>query len=104
VRTKVRKIGTGYGVLIPKKNLDQLGARENDAILIRRIEKPVKDIRGILKQTNFKKFERGHKKGPRPLSSDRPRNAMEKKGEKSEEGKVVFDAYASVEYALDGSE
>ena len=61
LKTKVRKIGTGYGVLIPKKNLDRLGVKEHDTILIGRIEKPVKDIRGILKDTNFTRFEREHK-------------------------------------------
>ena len=60
LKTKLRKIGTGYGVLIPKKNLDELGVKENDTILIGRIEKPVKDIRGILKGTSLRKFERNH--------------------------------------------
>lgn len=60
LKTKVRKIGTGYGVLLPKKSLDELGVKENDTIIIRRIEKPVKDIRGILKGTTLRKFERDH--------------------------------------------
>jgi len=61
LETKIRKIGTGYGILIPKKTIDELGVRENDTIVIRRIEKPVKEIRGILKGTDFE-FKREHKK------------------------------------------
>ena len=59
LEAKVRRIGTGYGILIPKKKLEELDVRENDTILIRRIEKPVKDIRGILKYSGFS-FERTH--------------------------------------------
>jgi len=60
MEAKVRKIGTGYGILIPKKKIDQLGVKENDVILIKRIERPVSEIRGILKDVSFE-FEREHK-------------------------------------------
>jgi len=60
MEAKLRKIGTGYGILIPKKKIDQLGVRENDIILIKRIERPVSEIRGILKDTSFE-FDREHK-------------------------------------------
>jgi hypothetical protein len=62
LKTKVRRIGTGYGILIPKKKIKELGISENETIVIRRIEKPVKDIRGILKGGGFS-FERTHEEG-----------------------------------------
>jgi hypothetical protein len=55
----VRKIGTGYGILIPKKKIDELGVRENDIIVIKRMERSVSEIRGILKGKAFK-FVREH--------------------------------------------
>lgn len=57
---KVRRIGTGHGILIPKKRLTEIDAREGDMILVRRLEKPVRDVRGILAGTGFK-FKREHK-------------------------------------------
>ena len=51
---KVRRIGTGYGILIPKKKLEEIGAKEGDMIVIKRIEKPVEDIRGILKGSSIR--------------------------------------------------
>ena len=57
MEAKIRRIGTGYGILIPKKTIDELEVKENDVIVIKRIEKPVEDIRGLLKDTGFK-FER----------------------------------------------
>ncbi len=57
---KIRRIGTGYGILIPKKQLQEIRAKEGDLILIGKIEKPVKEIRGILKHTRYK-FEREHR-------------------------------------------
>jgi hypothetical protein len=60
LEAKLRKIGTGYGILIPKKKIDELGIKENDTIVIKRIERPVDDIRGILKGKAFE-FEREHR-------------------------------------------
>ncbi len=54
---KVRKIGTSLGVIIPKEKLEELAVKEGDTIIIRRIEKPVKEIRGILKGVDIR-FER----------------------------------------------
>ena len=54
MEAKVRKIGTGYGILIPKKKIDELGIKENDIIVIKRMERPASDIRGILKGKAFK--------------------------------------------------
>ena len=53
LKAKVRRIGTGYGILIPRKILDEVGAMEGDEIMVKRIEKPARDIRGILKGTRF---------------------------------------------------
>jgi len=52
--TKVRRIGTSLGVIIPKEKLDELGVGEGDTIIISRIEKPTKEIHGILKGRKFK--------------------------------------------------
>ncbi|MDV3292816.1 MAG: hypothetical protein LYZ70_00925 [Nitrososphaerales archaeon] len=57
---KVRRIGTGYGIPIPKKRLDEMGAGEGDAIILRRVERPAQEIRDILAGTGFK-FERDRK-------------------------------------------
>ena len=53
LEAKVRRIGTGYGILIPKRKLEEIGAKEGDVILVKRIEKPTRDIRGILKGSGF---------------------------------------------------
>jgi hypothetical protein len=57
IEAKVRKIGTGFGILIPKKTLEEVGAREGTIVIVKRIERPAKEIRGILKGSRFK-FER----------------------------------------------
>ncbi len=57
IEAKVRKIGTGLGILIPKKTLEAVGAREGTVVIVKRIERPVKEIRGILKGSRFR-FER----------------------------------------------
>ena len=49
IEAKVRRIGTGYGILIPKKTLEAIGASEGDVIVVKRIERPAKEIRGLLK-------------------------------------------------------
>ena len=59
LEAKVRRIGTGYGILIPKRKLEEIGAREGDRIVVKRIEKPVTDIRGLLKGSGFT-FARGN--------------------------------------------
>ena len=50
---KVRKIGTNLGVINPKGKLVELRVTEGDTLIIKKIEKPVKEIRGILKGTGF---------------------------------------------------
>jgi hypothetical protein len=57
IETKVRKIGTGYGILLPKKKLEEIGVGEGATVIIRRLERPVEEIRGILKGSSFR-FER----------------------------------------------
>ncbi|MGB9854645.1 MAG: hypothetical protein ACPLRY_07590 [Candidatus Bathyarchaeales archaeon] len=59
VKAKVRRIGTSLGIIIPKDKLEEMKIKEGDIIIIPRIEKPVKEIRGILKGTTFH-FEREH--------------------------------------------
>jgi len=57
LKAKIRKIGTSMGIIIPKEKLEELEVREGDTIIIPRIEKTVKEIRGTLKGTGFV-FER----------------------------------------------
>ncbi len=57
MEARVRKIGTSLGVIIPKEKLEELAVKEGDIIIIRRIEKPVEEIRGILKGVDIR-FER----------------------------------------------
>jgi len=57
IKARVRKIGTSMGIIIPKEKLEELSVREGDTVVIPRIEKNVKEIRGILKGTKFV-FER----------------------------------------------
>ena len=59
VKARVRRIGTSLGIIIPKEKLAEMKVKEGDIIIIPRIEKPVKEIRGILKGTVFH-FEREH--------------------------------------------
>jgi len=59
VKARVRRIGTSLGIIIPKDKLEEMKVKEGDIIIIPRIEKPVKEIRGILKGTTFH-FEREH--------------------------------------------
>ncbi|HEX7032899.1 MAG TPA: AbrB/MazE/SpoVT family DNA-binding domain-containing protein [Nitrososphaera sp.] len=58
LEVKVRKIGTSYGVIIPKEVLDSINAKEDDTLLIR-LEKAYipKDIKGWVPGL---KFEREH--------------------------------------------
>jgi len=44
-------------MLLPKKKLEEIGVSEGATIVIRRIERPAKEIRGILKGSAFR-FER----------------------------------------------
>ncbi|MEP0824714.1 MAG: hypothetical protein HRF40_04445, partial [Nitrososphaera sp.] len=47
LEAKVRKIGTSYGVIIPKKELDSLKAKEGDTLIIDiRPAKPIRDMLG----------------------------------------------------------
>ncbi len=57
IEAKVRKIGTGFGILIPKKKLEEIGAGEGAVIIVKRIERPAKEIRGILRDSRIR-FER----------------------------------------------
>lgn len=57
IEAKVRRIGTSLGIIIPKERLEELGVGEGDVIVIPRIEKPVKNVRGILRGRGFA-FER----------------------------------------------
>jgi len=57
IKARVRKIGTSMGIIIPKEKLEELSVREGDTVVVPRIEKNVKEIRGILKGTKFV-FER----------------------------------------------
>ena len=50
----MRSVGTGLGVLLPKKKLEEMGLREGDTIVITRIERPAKEIRGMLKGSGFR--------------------------------------------------
>lgn len=59
VKARVRRIGTSLGIIIPKDKLEEMKVKEGDIIIIPRIEKPVKEIRGVLKGTSFH-FEREH--------------------------------------------
>lgn len=60
LEAKVKRIGTGYGIQIPKKRLNEIGAGEGDVIILRRVERPAQEIRDMLAGTGFK-FERNHK-------------------------------------------
>lgn len=55
LEVKVRKIGTSYGVIIPKEVLDSMKVKEDDMLVIKDIEplKPVKDIRGMFPGLTF---------------------------------------------------
>lgn len=70
VQAKIRKIGTGYGILLPKRALDELDASEGDTIVIRRIEKPVNEIRGILRDYKID-LDREHEEEQRDHDFDR---------------------------------
>ena len=60
IAVKLRKVGTSLGVILPKDRLKELGVRDGDTIVIRRLEKPVPEIRGILKGKRLV-FEREHR-------------------------------------------
>lgn len=55
LQVKVRKIGTSYGVIIPKEVLDSMKVKEDDTLVIKDIEplRPVKDVRGMLPGLTF---------------------------------------------------
>lgn len=54
---KVRRIGTSYGVIIPKDHLEKLDIKEGDIILIKQIEpvKKVPDIKGMIPGLTFER-------------------------------------------------
>lgn len=60
IAVKVRRVGTSLGVILPKDKLSELGVREGDTVVIRRLEKPVPEVRGILKGKGLA-FEREHR-------------------------------------------
>lgn len=51
----MRKIGTSYGVIIPKEVLDSMKVKEGDTVVIKDIEplSPVKDVRGMFPGLTF---------------------------------------------------
>jgi bifunctional DNA-binding transcriptional regulator/antitoxin component of YhaV-PrlF toxin-antitoxin module len=55
LKVKVRKIGTSYGVIIPKEVLDSMKVGEDDTLVIKDIEplKHAKDIRGMFPGLTF---------------------------------------------------
>ena len=59
MKVKVRRIGSSLGVILPRDRLEELGVREGDTVILRRIEKPAKEIKGILKRESFR-FKRAY--------------------------------------------
>ncbi len=60
LQLKVRKIGTSYGVIIPKKILDEMKIGKESILLIKDIEpvKQVDDIRGMFPGLTFRREHR----------------------------------------------
>lgn len=59
LEAKVRRIGTSYGVIIPKKELDNIKAKEGDTLIIE--IQPVKSVRDMLGAFSaMKRFNREH--------------------------------------------
>lgn len=60
LQVKLRKIGTSYGVIIPKNELDNLKAKEGDTLIID--IQPAKSVRDMLGAfPAMKRFERDHR-------------------------------------------
>lgn len=57
LEVKVRKIGTSYGVIIPKEVLDSMKVGEGDTLIIKEMEavKKAKDIRGMFPGLAFER-------------------------------------------------
>ena len=59
LQVRVRKIGTSYGVIIPKDVLDKMKAGEDDTLIIKDTEKKaeeeVKDIKGTSPGLTFER-------------------------------------------------
>ncbi len=59
LQVRVRKIGTSYGVIIPKDVLDKMKAGEDDTLIIKDMEKKaeeeVKDIKGTSPGLTFER-------------------------------------------------
>lgn len=55
LQVKLRKIGTSYGVIIPKKILDSMNVSKEDILIIKDMEplRHPKDIRGMLPNLTF---------------------------------------------------
>ena len=53
LKAKVRRVGAGYGILIPKRKLEEIDAKGEDTIVIKKIDKSAEDIRGMLKGFRF---------------------------------------------------
>lgn len=55
LQVKLRKIGTSYGVIIPKKVLDSMNVSNEDTLIIKDMEplRHLKDIRGVLPNLTF---------------------------------------------------
>lgn len=61
MHVKVRKIGTSYGVIIPKEVLDGMKAGEDDTLIIKDMEKKAEgEVRDIKGTSPGLTFEREH--------------------------------------------
>jgi bifunctional DNA-binding transcriptional regulator/antitoxin component of YhaV-PrlF toxin-antitoxin module len=57
LQVKLRKIGTSYGVIIPKKVLDSMNVSKEDTLIIKDMEplRQLNDIRGMLPKLTFRR-------------------------------------------------
>ena len=60
LQVRIRKIGTSYGVIIPKEVLDGMKAGEDDTLIIRAMEKKAEEVKDIKGSSPGLTFEREH--------------------------------------------
>jgi antitoxin component of MazEF toxin-antitoxin module len=60
LQVRVRKIGTSYGVIIPKEVLDRMKAGEDDTLIIRDMQKKEEEVKDIKGTSPGLTFEREH--------------------------------------------
>jgi hypothetical protein len=61
LQVRIRKIGTSYGVIIPKDVLDGMKAGEDDTLIIKDMEKKAEDeVKDIKGSSPGLTFEREH--------------------------------------------